>query len=535
MMLACVNHVEGDSTPRRHPRRRPASAGKTPPHLSLLNLHDKPSTESSNPRLCKSETFHSSPTHSDSRLRLPSPPHRSSTCPAALEAIAAGKQRMSKILDTLDLDSFSTSKSNATLEDDLPVPRSILRLHLDSLNTSSRPESPSGSQSSPKPAHIEKVNHHTSDSGLGSSVCSEENMSTKETTSPAGNVFDTLLAKEQHPSSAGERVRVVYVRVPVPCPHHPQHAHNDSHDSHDQPSGSGSFAVPSVPSVKRAHSTSIDPQEAIRVMARRRKDEPPMNINAPCPEPGCDRIFSRRCDLKKHVKTHERPYKCVVAGCKFVEKGFPTEKERERHHNDRHNPNAPKFPCQFEGCTYASKREANLKQHMEKNHKWEYVRTKTNGKKVTPRTTPETPSLRTTPGTGQTFPTPNTFLTPSPNQVSWSAADINFADPPVPNPVGTMANPVGDFQLFTNGPMRGDGNAYFGHPGTPAAIDNDLRYTNNFEELYLPQVNPSADPYIGPLPMDPYSNAVYDDPFAFNPNDFDEVLNNMDILNPMAK
>ncbi|KAF2489641.1 hypothetical protein BU16DRAFT_161590 [Lophium mytilinum] len=43
----------------------------------------------------------------------------------------------------------------------------------------------------------------------------------------------------------------------------------------------------------------------------------------------------------------------------------------------------PLYKCLYPPCTYASKRESNCKQHMEKAHGWEYVRSKSNGRKKT--------------------------------------------------------------------------------------------------------------------------------------------------------
>ena len=65
--------------------------------------------------------------------------------------------------------------------------------------------------------------------------------------------------------------------------------------------------------------------------------------------------------------------------------------------NDKHSAEPPKYRCQFHPCPYESKRESNCKQHMEKAHGWEYVRSKNNGKG--PRTsvgkTPPTPAMST--------------------------------------------------------------------------------------------------------------------------------------------
>jgi len=90
----------------------------------------------------------------------------------------------------------------------------------------------------------------------------------------------------------------------------------------------------------------------------------------------CHRPFLRSCDLNKHAKTHSRPFKCPVPGCKFYHLGWPTEKELERHHNDVHSSRPQIFTCHYPPCPYTSKRESNLKQHMEKTHGWKYVRSR---------------------------------------------------------------------------------------------------------------------------------------------------------------
>ncbi|KAK4044559.1 hypothetical protein C8A01DRAFT_12074 [Parachaetomium inaequale] len=134
---------------------------------------------------------------------------------------------------------------------------------------------------------------------------------------------------------------------------------------------------------KRSASQQLeDEEEIMRSMARRKKNASPEEL-APkkCREPGCNKEFKRPCDLTKHEKTHSRPWKCPVPTCKYHEYGWPTEKEMDRHHNDKHSSAPPMYECLYKPCPYKSKRESNCKQHMEKAHGWTYVRTKTNGKK----------------------------------------------------------------------------------------------------------------------------------------------------------
>ena len=94
----------------------------------------------------------------------------------------------------------------------------------------------------------------------------------------------------------------------------------------------------------------------------------------------CDKEFKRGVDLTKHLKTHERPWKCPDEKCKYHEYGWPTEKERDRHFNDKHSATPMLYRCPFSPCPYSSRRKSNCKQHMEKVHGREYVRSKNNGK-----------------------------------------------------------------------------------------------------------------------------------------------------------
>lgn len=133
-----------------------------------------------------------------------------------------------------------------------------------------------------------------------------------------------------------------------------------------------------VPTSMKRPMADVDDEDAVqRSMARRKKGELPKTYT--CPVAECDKEFNRPCDRTKHLKTHERPHKCSEASCEFNTKGFPTEKERDRHWSDRHDANAKTWDCHFkdtDGCPYSSKREHNLKSHMEKAHGWEYVRSK---------------------------------------------------------------------------------------------------------------------------------------------------------------
>ena len=167
---------------------------------------------------------------------------------------------------------------------------------------------------------------------------------------------------------------------------------------------------------KRSLSEEAEDDESIlRSMARRKRSASAAEL-APkrCREPGCDKEFKRPCDLTKHEKTHSRPWKCPVESCKYHEYGWPTEKEMDRHHNDKHSAAPPLYECHFKPCPYRSKRESNCKQHMEKAHGWQYVRSKNNGKNREMGTgapsnglpTPQTNNIRTPSSDANTVDTP---------------------------------------------------------------------------------------------------------------------------------
>jgi hypothetical protein len=176
----------------------------------------------------------------------------------------------------------------------------------------------------------------------------------------------------------------------------------------------------------------MDDDEVMRSMARRRKSEKPGDVMHVCRD--CKKDFKRPCDLTKHEKTHSRPWKCNEQKCKYFDLGWPTEKERDRHVNDKHSAAPPQYKCQFQPCTYASKRESNCKQHMEKAHGWEYVRSKSNGRKRAPTTagsersapTPLTPFMGTPQSAALT--SPSTPWLQSPSVPMHNTFDISYGN-----------------------------------------------------------------------------------------------------------
>ena len=248
-------------------------------------------------------------------------------------------------------------------------------------------------------------------------------------------------------------------------------------------------------SLKRNLSLHSVDEGAKRSMARRKKNAPPMDINKKCSS--CDKVFKRPCDLTKHEKTHSRPWKCTDETCKYFSVGWPTEKERDRHINDKHSSSPCVYRCHFPPCSYQSKRESNCKQHMEKAHGWSYVRSKNNGK-LDHRGSSMQPTSQSsdmaTPSSGPvSIATPNTgtssSISPCDPTMGQQSLDtqkrpFSFADPPMMNPV---RNDGGDFQLY---PENQTSNSFQGS----SAFGMDPYYTSNEELAAFEAELESADP-----------------------------------------
>ncbi|KAG6036644.1 copper-binding transcription factor [Claviceps citrina] len=257
-----------------------------------------------------------------------------------------------------------------------------------------------------------------------------------------------------------------------------------------------------------------DEEEIMRSMARRRKNATPEEL-APkkCREPGCNKQFRRPCDLTKHEKTHSRPWKCTIPTCKYHKIGWPTEKERDRHQNDRHSDAPATYRCP--DCSHTSKRESNLKQHMEKSHGYDYVRTKTNRKKVVSTPSQFLPQQQQTPPLGSLSPPNSTpsYSVPTPPQCQdggivftnyqadgdWSVAcgtGLGAMNSDLEHTSPSAANPYEQYSPYQNGSTF------------VFSSDEELYAAPMLLSTQLPAHDPIYHDRLVPLQLSGYENAV---------------------------
>ena len=155
-----------------------------------IHHHNQPtltSTDSDQP-LRKSATFHSPTTppsqDDDPIVNIPLLPKRSPTCPKALEnAVAAGQTRIAQLLGVVDrslsgLETFSSDSQETLRAEDPPIPRFMLDAHIGESDRMDidPPASPACSPMRQQQPHRK---HHSSDSGIGSTVTGSDESFTK--------------------------------------------------------------------------------------------------------------------------------------------------------------------------------------------------------------------------------------------------------------------------------------------------------------------------------------------------------------------
>ena len=78
----------------------------------------------------------------------------------------------------------------------------------------------------------------------------------------------------------------------------------------------------------------------------------------------CPKSFPRRWELNRHLKRHERPFKCEISPCGAA---FALRKDLHRHVKQVHD-FASDLRCIFSTCNFSSTRRDDLKRHLQRVH-----------------------------------------------------------------------------------------------------------------------------------------------------------------------
>ncbi|KAJ3492430.1 hypothetical protein NLG97_g5402 [Lecanicillium saksenae] len=82
----------------------------------------------------------------------------------------------------------------------------------------------------------------------------------------------------------------------------------------------------------------------------------------PCSQ--CAKVCNRACELKKHMKRHDRPYGCTVQGCG---KSFGSKNDWKRHESGQHSA-VEAWACEEDGCVAVFEDRLAFTQHLNESH-----------------------------------------------------------------------------------------------------------------------------------------------------------------------
>lgn len=181
--------------------------------------------------LRKSSTFHS-PTlppdqEDDPILNIPRLPKRSPTCPKDLEdAVAAGEKRAANILGVFEHNlpgsrDPSTDCLNNYGVEDLPVPRFLINAHVGELDCMDIDQPDDHHHINPTLGRRQAHKHHSSDSGIGSTVTDSEDMNEPqiklENSSPLSSVHEIQSGINGSATNAGPQIGTPHILSEAAC------------------------------------------------------------------------------------------------------------------------------------------------------------------------------------------------------------------------------------------------------------------------------------------------------------------------------
>ncbi|KAF8740790.1 hypothetical protein AX14_007166 [Amanita brunnescens Koide BX004] len=139
----------------------------------------------------------------------------------------------------------------------------------------------------------------------------------------------------------------------APSPTSAESSQSGGAGANHYPSSGGVPRLPPILQVERLQVTTSATQMA---SASRRRNE----AHFVCPVPGCGSTFTRRFNLRGHLRSHteERPYVCNWPGCK---KGFARQHDCKRH-QALHTAKSQANVCQ--GCKKTFSRLDALNRHL---------------------------------------------------------------------------------------------------------------------------------------------------------------------------
>jgi len=82
----------------------------------------------------------------------------------------------------------------------------------------------------------------------------------------------------------------------------------------------------------------------------------------------CSKTYSKNWRLNRHLKQHEKPFKCEVPKC---DSGFALRKDRKRHMSEVHGylmSGTEHLKCLYSDCDFTSTRRDSMKRHLQHVH-----------------------------------------------------------------------------------------------------------------------------------------------------------------------